>query len=92
MSVADVLRTIVSLQKRVEHLERFRNPVSGGAGGGHQIRDNGVPMPQRAGLNFIGTDVSDDAINNATVVGIAAFVQAAEPAPTWAGQIWVDIS
>ena len=35
---------------------------------GHIIQDNGTPLPQRQNLNFIGGNVTDDALNNATKV------------------------
>lgn len=37
-------------------------------GGGHEIQDDGTPLAQRAALNFVGFSVSDDALNDATVV------------------------
>lgn len=39
-----------------------------GGGGGHEIQNNGTPMTQRAALNFIGFEVTDDAGNDATKV------------------------
>ena len=42
-------------------------------GGGHTIQDEGVPLAQRANLNFVGAGViaSDDSGNDATVVTIS---------------------
>lgn len=39
-----------------------------GGGAGHTIQDEGVDLPQRAKLNFIGATVTDDAGNDATNV------------------------
>jgi hypothetical protein len=39
-------------------------------GSGHVIQDDGTPLTQQPNLNFIGANVSDDSINNATVVEI----------------------
>jgi len=48
--------------------------TAGGGGGvaGHVIQDEGLALPQRLRLNFVGAGVvaSDDAINNATVITI----------------------
>lgn len=46
--------------------------VTGGAGGGHTIQDEGTPLTQRTNLNFVGTGVTvtDDSGNDATVVTI----------------------
>ena len=41
----------------------------GGGSGGHTIEDaDGIAMTQRAGLQFVGFEVSDDAVNQRTVV------------------------
>jgi hypothetical protein len=59
----------------LDNLNRIRydidNIVASG-GGGHVIQDEGVDETQRTNLNFVGTSVtvSDDAINDATVVTI----------------------
>lgn len=43
----------------------------GGGSGGHTIIDeNGTSMPQRAGLQFDGATVTDDSVNDKTVVSI----------------------
>jgi len=46
----------------------------GGGGGGHVIQYNGLSLPQRAKLNFLGTvfTLSDDSFNDATLVALAA--------------------
>ena len=45
--------------------------VNGGGGGGHTIIDPlGQNMPSRTGLQFIGASVTDDSVNNKTVVNI----------------------
>ena len=44
-----------------------------GGGGGHEIQDEGTPMTQRAGLNFIGFTVEDDAGNDVTKVTAPSF-------------------
>ena len=41
---------------------------SGGEGGGHEILDDGTPMPQRAALDFVGFDLADDDYGDATIV------------------------
>lgn len=38
--------------------------------GGHTIKDNNVAMTTRTGLNFVGFTVTDDAINDNTVVEV----------------------
>ena len=43
---------------------------SGGTGGGHVILDNGTAKTQRTKLNLKGFTVTDDAVNDATVVEI----------------------
>jgi len=45
---------------------------TGGGGGGHTIQDEGTPLTARTNLNFVGATVTvtDDAINDATVVTI----------------------
>jgi hypothetical protein len=47
-------------------------PLSTGGSGGHTIKDEGTPVTDRAGLNFVGggVAVSDDAGNNETDVTI----------------------
>lgn len=43
----------------------------GGGSGGHTIEDSsGTAMTQRTGLQFIGADVTDDSVNNRTVVTV----------------------
>ena len=45
----------------------------GGGTGGHTIIDeNGNSMTARAGLQFVGANVSDDATNNKTIVDVAS--------------------
>lgn len=46
------------------------DPVGGA--GGHTIKEEGTPLTQRAGLNFIGAGVTatDDAVNNETEITI----------------------
>lgn len=39
-----------------------------GGSSGHVIQDNGTDMTARAKLNFVGATVTDDAVNDATVV------------------------
>jgi hypothetical protein len=43
-----------------------------GAGGGHVVQDEGMPLAARANLNFVGLGVAatDDVVNDATVVTI----------------------
>ena len=43
-----------------------------GSGGGHVIQEEGVPLAQRAGLNFIGPLVkaTDDVVNDRTDVTV----------------------
>lgn len=45
-----------------------------GGGSGHTIEDDGTPMTARAALNFTGSGVTvtDDSMNDATVIDIAA--------------------
>ena len=48
------------------------NLGGGGGSGGHTIIDqSGTSMPQRTGLQFIGATVTDDQVNDKTVVNIA---------------------
>lgn len=56
------------------NLELTKAVESGGGGtGGHTIIDeNGTSMTARAGLQFVGADVSDDATNNKTIVDLAS--------------------
>lgn len=50
------------------------NPSGGGAGGGHVIQDSsGVEFEQRPALQFIGADIVDDDINEATQVITPSF-------------------
>lgn len=48
--------------------------VTGGTGGGHVIKDEGVALTQRTNLNFVGAGVTvtDDVGNDASVVTIAS--------------------
>lgn len=39
---------------------------------GHTIQDNGSDLPQRQNLNFVGGIITDDALNNATIVDFAS--------------------
>lgn len=50
-----------------------RKVASGGGGGGHEIEDEGTPLPQRAALNFIGDGViaTDNPGADATDITIA---------------------
>lgn len=41
-----------------------------GGGGGHEILDNGLSLPQRSALDFIGFDVADDDYGDATLVAL----------------------
>jgi len=41
-----------------------------GGGGGHEILDDGEPMPQRSALDFIGFDIADDDYGDATLVAL----------------------
>ena len=65
-----------SLVVRVGSNNTYVGQYSGGGGGGsvngHIIQDEGVSLPQRIKLNFVGAGVTatDDALNNATVVTI----------------------
>lgn len=53
--------------------EKWVNGQGGGGTGGHTIIDeNGNSMSARAGLQFVGADVSDDATNNKTIVDLAS--------------------
>lgn len=53
--------------------EKWVNGQGGGGTGGHTIIDeNGTSMTARAGLQFVGADVSDDATNNKTIVDLAS--------------------
>ena len=45
------------------------SPAGGGPSGGHTISEDGVPVTQRAGLNFVdGFTVTDDPVNDETEV------------------------
>lgn len=47
------------------------NIGGGGGSGGHTIIDqSGTSMPQRTGLQFIGANVTDDSVNDKTVVTV----------------------
>jgi len=50
-----------------------------GGGGGHVIQEEGAPLAQRAGLNFIGPLVkaTDDAVNNRTNVTVIPITDSA---------------
>ena len=53
--------------------EKWVNGQGGGGTGGHTIIDeNGTSMTARAGLQFVGADVSDDGTNNKTIVDLAS--------------------
>jgi hypothetical protein len=54
--------------------EKWENGQGGGGGtGGHTIIDeNGNSMTARAGLQFVGANVSDDATNDKTIVDLAS--------------------
>jgi hypothetical protein len=47
-----------------------------GGGGGHVIQEEGAPLAQRAGLNFIGplVEATDDAVNNRTNVTVISVI------------------
>lgn len=47
----------------------------GGGGGGHTIYDNGTSKPSRAGLNFIGFDVTDNSSGGKTEVSAHELTQ-----------------
>jgi hypothetical protein len=55
------------------YLSIISDPVSAG-GGGHVIRDEGIDLPQRGKIDFMGAGVTatDDAAGDRTVVTIAA--------------------
>lgn len=46
----------------------YLTQVGGGAGGGHTILDDGIPMEQEGDLNFVDFDLEDDSTNSQTVV------------------------
>lgn len=51
--------------------QKWENVNGGGGSGGHTIIDPiGQNMPSRTGLQFIGASVTDDPVNNKTVVTI----------------------
>lgn len=53
--------------------EKWVNGQGGGGTGGHTIIDeNGNSMTARAGLQFVGANVDDDATNNKTIVDLAS--------------------
>ena len=53
--------------------EKWVNGQGGGGTGGHTIIDeNGNSMTARAGLQFVGANVEDDATNNRTIVDLAS--------------------
>lgn len=55
-----------------ENEEKWVNGQGGGGTGGHTIIDeNGNSMTARAGLQFIGANVSDDSTNNKTIVDMS---------------------
>ena len=62
-NIADVL---------AEELDAIAQAIGGGGGsGGHTIiSPDGTSMPQRAGLSFTDSHISDDAVNDETVVEI----------------------
>ena len=79
-----VLDTATINELLLPHIERLRNEIKrvrqkgggGGtsnvSGGGHTVQDEGTTSAQRTKLNFVGAGVTvtDDAINDATVVTI----------------------
>jgi hypothetical protein len=56
------------------YLSIISDPVSAASGGGHVIRDEGIDLPQRGKIDFVGSGVTatDDAAGDRTVVTIAA--------------------
>lgn len=61
----------------VEKLDEIKDAIAQGGGGGgtggHTIIDeNGNSMTARAGLQFVGANVDDDATNNRTIVDVAS--------------------
>jgi hypothetical protein len=56
------------------YLSIVSDPVSAVSGGGHGIRDEGIDLPQRGKIDFVGAGVTatDDAAGDRTVVTIAA--------------------
>jgi hypothetical protein len=59
---------------------------------GHVIQDNGTPETQRANLNFQRMLVTDDSVNNATVVKRPSdtFIGTTAPASPLEGDEWTD--
>lgn len=55
-----------------DNMVKIDNAIGGGGGsGGHTIIDqSGNSMPNRTGLQFIGASVTDDSVNNKTVVTV----------------------
>jgi len=55
-----------------DNMVKIDNAIGGGGGsGGHTIIDqSGNAMPSRTGLQFIGASVTDDSVNNKTVVTV----------------------
>ena len=64
----------------------------GGVGGGHIIEDSGSALTQRAALNFVRMTLSDDAVNDATVVVRPPSTTVSSTAPTnpLEGDEWID--
>jgi hypothetical protein len=68
-------------------------PPAGGGGGGHTVMDEGVALPQRANLDFVGPSVTvtDDAAGGRTVVtvlGVKSTVSQTAPANPQIGDLW----
>lgn len=54
----------------VDYEYAWVNQTGGSGGGGHVIEDNGTAKVQRTNLNIIGATITDDSVNDATVVTI----------------------
>lgn len=61
-------------------------------GGGHIIQDSGSSLTQRTNLNFVRMTLSDDSINNATIVKRPPSTTVSSTAPTnpEQGDEWIN--